>query len=114
MLEYERNCYLCPLVEVEIKRKDLERIQSDYFKLERENKDLKILLGEKIVKEYQERTKPKKEVVIESNIKCAECKYYRDRQGFRPSFCTHRKNFDKEMPLDGSCRYGERKDNDNG
>lgn len=60
MLQNERNCYLCPLVEVEMKRKDLEKSQIDNAKLERENKDLKILLGEKIVKEYRERTKPKR------------------------------------------------------
>lgn len=60
MLEIERNCYLCPLVEVELRKKDLEKAQIDIFKLERENKDLKILLGEKIVKEYQERTRQKR------------------------------------------------------
>lgn len=61
MLEHERNCYLCPLVEVELKGKDLEKAEVNYWKLERENKDLKILLGEKIVKEYRERTRPQKE-----------------------------------------------------
>lgn len=61
MLQSERNCYVCPLVEVELKRNDLEKSYIDNAKLERENKDLKMLLGEKIVKEYRERTKPKKE-----------------------------------------------------
>lgn len=45
-----------------------------------------------------------------SDVKCAECKYYRDRQGFMPSFCTHSKNFEKEMPLDGCCSYWERRE----
>lgn len=57
MLQKKRNCYLCPLVEVEMKRKDVQKLKIDFWKLKRENKDLKILLGEKIVKEYQERTK---------------------------------------------------------
>ena len=61
MLQAKRNCYLCPLVEVELKRKDIQKLEIDFWKLKRENKDLKTLLGEKIVKEYQERTKPEKE-----------------------------------------------------
>lgn len=42
-------------------------------------------------------------------IRCKDCKYYRDRQGFRPSFCTHR-DCNKEMPLNGFCSYGQRKE----
>ena len=57
MLQAKRNCYVCPLVEVEIRRKDFQKLEIDIWKLKQENKDLKILLGEKIVKEYQERTK---------------------------------------------------------
>ena len=53
MLQEKRNCYLCPLVEVEMKRKDVQKLKIDFWKLKRENKYLKILLGEKIVKEYE-------------------------------------------------------------
>ncbi len=60
MLQGKRNCYICPLVENELSKNNLEKAYIDNAKLERENKDLKILLGEKIVKEYRERTKPKK------------------------------------------------------
>ena len=53
MLQTKRNCYLCPLVELEMKKKDLQRTRTECLELSMENKDLKLLLGEKVVKEYQ-------------------------------------------------------------
>lgn len=53
MLQVKRNCYLCPLVELENRKKDFRKLDLEYWKLVAENRDLKLLLGEKIIKEYQ-------------------------------------------------------------
>ena len=53
MLQAKRNCYLCPLVELENVKSNLQKARIDCCKLSTENKDLKLLLGEKVVKEYR-------------------------------------------------------------
>ena len=53
-LQPKRNCYQCSLANVEIYKKDLTHLRVYCSKIEEENKELKYLLGEKILKEYQE------------------------------------------------------------
>lgn len=53
-LQPKRNCYQCVLSNVEILKKDFYRLIEHRNKIEQENKDLKFLIGEKILKEYQE------------------------------------------------------------
>lgn len=53
-LQSKRNCYQCVLSNVEILKKDFYRLIEHCNKIEQENKDLKFLIGEKILKEYQE------------------------------------------------------------
>lgn len=60
-LQSERNCYQCPLVELEIlkvdfkKEKDISSLNAYNFKLlQKENEYLKYLLGDKILKEHQD------------------------------------------------------------
>lgn len=60
-LQSERNCYQCPLVELEILKVDFKRekgirsLNEHNFKLlQKENEYLKYLLGDKILKGYQD------------------------------------------------------------
>ena len=53
-LQPKRNCYQCPVTEAEILRGDLERSYKKCRTLEIENQNLKTLLGEKVLGEYQE------------------------------------------------------------
>jgi hypothetical protein len=49
LLQPECNCYQCPIVEWEISKKDLKLFRKRLDELEKENKELKILLADKIL-----------------------------------------------------------------
>lgn len=61
MLQVKRNCYICPLVELGNVKSNLQKERIENCKLSMENKDLKLLLGEKTIKEYQASKRKKKE-----------------------------------------------------
>lgn len=68
-LQSKRNCYQCPVAEAEILRGDLERNYKKCRTLEIENQNLKTLLGEKVLGEYQEWLKYKavKDIVYKAS-----------------------------------------------
>ena len=51
LLQPECNCYQCPIVEWEINKKDLELFRKRSDELKKENKELKILLADKILED---------------------------------------------------------------
>lgn len=57
LLQPECNCYQCPIVELELNKKDLSLFRKRLDELEKENQTLKILLADKIIAEKEEVTK---------------------------------------------------------
>ncbi len=51
LLQPECNCYQCPIVRWEIDKKDLELFRKRLDELEKENKELKILLADKLLED---------------------------------------------------------------
>ena len=52
-LQPKRNCYQCPLANFEILKSENERLRSHSNEIEKENKQLRFLLGDKNLREYK-------------------------------------------------------------
>ena len=52
-LQPKRNCYQCPITNFEILKSENERLRVRCNEIEKENKQLRFLLGDKVLREYK-------------------------------------------------------------